>query len=141
MFEKFTEKAINVISTAQKEAKLLNENKICPAFLLLGILQLKSNICSRLLAYAGVDVEHLRERLRSTKCIHNENATFTTESRIVFKKAFEIAKKYQNTSIIPEHLLLALIWEENSEAAALLKNYDVDINKLKQTLIKLLVKN
>ena len=118
MFEKFTEKAINVISTAQNEAKLLNENKICPAFLLLGILQLKSNICSRILAYSGVDVENLRERLQSTKCLHNENATFTSESRIVFKKAFEIAKKYQNTSIIPEHLLLALVWEENSEAVA-----------------------
>ena len=140
MFEKFTEKAINVISTAQNEAKLLNENKICPAFLLLGILQLKSNICSRILAYSGVDVENLRERLQSTKCLHNENATFTSESRIVFKKAFEIAKKYQNTSIIPEHLLLALVWEENSEAVALLKNYDVDIDKLKQTLIKLLEK-
>ena len=58
----------------------------------------------------------------------------------MFKKAFEIAKKYQNTSIIPEHLLLALVWEENSEAVALLKNYDVDIDKLKQTLIKLLEK-
>ena len=78
MFEKFTEKAINVISTAQKEAKLLNESKICPAFLLLGVLQLKSNICSRLLAYAGVDVENMSEKLRSTKCVHKENATFTT---------------------------------------------------------------
>ena len=140
MFEKFTEKAINVISTAQNEAKLLNENKICPALFLLFILQLKSHICSRILAYSGVDVENLRERLQSTKCLHNENATFTSESRIVFKKAFEIAKKYQNTSIIPEHLLLALVWEENSEAVALLKNYDVDIDKLKQTLIKLLEK-
>lgn len=141
MFEKFTEKAINVISTAQKEAADMNESKICPAYLLLGILQLKSNICSRLLTYAGVDTDELRERLKKKKCVHKDNATFTAESRDVFKKAFDIAKKYENAYIIPEHLLLALIWDARSEAVNVLGCFDVDIEKLKHTLKRLLEKH
>lgn len=140
MFEKFTEKAINVISTAQKEAQEMNRNKICPAFLLLGLLQLKSNICSRLLTYAGVDADDLRERLKNSKCTHKGTASFTTESQNVLKGTFDIAKKYQNAYIIPEHILLALIWEEKSEAVELLEVYGVDINKLKFTLKRLLEK-
>lgn len=140
MFENFTEKAINVISTAQQEAMELNENKICPAYLLLGIVQLKSNICSRLLAYSGVDVCALREKLKTTKCSHKGNATFTKESGEVFKKAFDIAKKYHNAYIIPEHLLLALIWDKNGEAALILKEYNVDIEKLEDTLKRLIEK-
>lgn len=140
MFEKFTEKAINVISTAQKEAAELNESRICPAFLLLGLLKLKSNICSRLLSFAGVDADKLREKIKISKCVHKDNSTFTTESAAVLKKAFDIAKKYQDAYIIPEHVLLALIWEEDSEASTLLKFYDVDIEKLKYTLKRLLEK-
>ncbi len=140
MFEKFTEKAIEVISTAQKEAKDMGQTKICPAYLLLGILQLKSNICARLLAYSGVDVYGLRDKLKSTKCVHNDNTTFTVESRDVFKKAFDIAKTYKNAYIIPEHLLLAMVWEKDSEAASLLEPYDIDIEKLKHNLTTLLEK-
>ena len=138
MFEKFTEKAINVISTAQKEAADMNQSKICPAYLLLGILQLESNICARLLAHAGVNIDELRDNLKKTGCVHKDSVTFTAESREVFKKAFEIARNHRNAYIIPEHLLLAMVWDRDSEVSRLLKPYNVDIEKLKHNLTTLL---
>ena len=44
MFERFTEKAINIIAMAQKEAADSNTFMIYPEFILLGILQTKSKI-------------------------------------------------------------------------------------------------
>lgn len=143
MFERFTEKAINVISTAQQEAMDNGENKISPRHILLGILQLKSNICSRLLTYAGVDINELKEEIESKKPPQNGDSafvSFTIESKNILKKAFDIAKRYQNAYIIPEHLLLALIWDSRSETSALLISFDVDIEKLRYTLKRLLEK-
>ena len=137
MFEKFTEKAINVISIAQQEAMDNGESKISPRHILLGILQLKSNICSRLLNYAGVNADELREEFETKRNVPISDSSlisFSMESKNVFKKAFEIARKYQSTSIITEHLLLALVWDSKSETVALLNSFDVDIEKLKHTL-------
>ena len=143
MFEKFTEKAINVISIAQQEAMDNGESKISPRHILLGILQLKSNICSRLLNYAGVNADELREEFETKRNVPISDSSlisFSMESKNVFKKAFEIARKYQSTSIITEHLLLALVWDSKSETVALLNSFDVDIEKLKHTLKRLLEK-
>lgn len=145
MFEKFTEKAINVISTAQKEAVDLNECKIYPQHILLGIVDTKNNICSRLLSYSGLNTEDLRERMQRVKGYSKpdnitKNLTFSDEAKLVLTNSFNIAKKYQNSYIIPEHLLLALIEDEHTEAYKILKLYNIDIEKLKQTLVKLLEK-
>ena len=61
MFERFTEKAINIISMAQKEAADSKTFKIYPEHILLGVLETKSNICSRLLAYGGMNADDFRE--------------------------------------------------------------------------------
>lgn len=145
MLEKFTEKAINVISTAQKEAQGLNENKIYPQHILLGIIQAKSNICSRLLSFSGLDVIDLRGRMQRVKYhVKPEHfgspVPFSDEAKKVITDAFLIAQEYQNQYIIPEHLMLALIKDDSTECAKILKLYEVDIVKLRITLKKLLEK-
>lgn len=148
MFERFTEKAINIISMAQKEAADSKTFKIYPEHILLGVLETKSNICSRLLAYGGMNADDFREYVYkkysdvSHEFMHT-NIAFSQGSQKLIKLASELAKK-KNSYIMSEHILLALILTAESAKSELLqdfKRYGVDIEKLKQTLLKLIEKN
>ena len=98
MFERFTEKAINIISTAQKEAADSQTYKIYPEHILLGILETKSNICSRLLVYAGMNASTFREYVynKYKNIQHNfkhTNIAFSEYSQKIIKLASELAGK------------------------------------------------
>lgn len=148
MFERFTEKAINVISTAQKEAADSMTYKIYPEHILLGILETKSNICSRLLIHAGMEVDSFRKQVFDKyKDVQHKfkhtNIAFSEYSQKIIKLASELAKKKSNSYITPEHILLALIVIcENfeNEVKNDFQKYNIDIEKIKQTLLKLVEK-
>ena len=148
MFERFTEKAINIISTAQKEAADSMTNKIYPEHILLGILETKYNICSKLLSYAGMNPESFREYVNNKyKNIQHEfkhtNIAFSEYSQKIIKLASELAKNKTKSYIMPEHILLALILVGEKAETIITKDfekYSVDIKKLKQTLLKLVEK-
>ena len=148
MFERFTEKAINIISMAQKEAADSKTFKIYPEHILLGILETKSNICSRLLAYGGMNADLFREKVYNKyKNISHEykhtNIAFSEGSQKLIKLASELAKK-NNSYIMQEHLLLALILTAQQSEPEVINDfneYGTDIEKLKQTLLKLIKKN
>jgi endopeptidase clp ATP-binding chain C len=148
VFERFTEKAINIISMAQKEAADSKTFKIYPEHILLGVLETKSNICSRLLAYGGMNADDFREYVYkkysdvSHEFMHT-NIAFSQGSQKLIKLASELAKK-KNSYIMSEHILLALILTAESAKSELLQDfnhYGVDIEKLKHTLLKLIEKN
>lgn len=149
MFERFTEKAINIISMAQKEAAESNTYKIYPEHILLGLLETKSNICSRLLVYNGMNPDTFRDYVynKYKNVQHNfqhTNIAFSDYSQKIIKLASELVKKNTNSYIMPEHILLALITiGENSEKSVRedFVKCGIDTEKIKQTLTKLIEKN
>ena len=128
MFERFTEKAMNVISIAQKEAASSDTYKIYPEHILLGILETKSNICSRLLTYAGINVVELRDFVENKyknvqHTFKHTNIAFSENSQKIIKLASELAKSKTGSYIMPEHILLALIISSyNQNEAGTFKN-------------------
>lgn len=148
MFERFTEKAINIISTAQKEAAESCINVIYPEHILMGILETKSNICSRLLIYAGMKPEDFREHILNKypnmgQKLELSKIIFSDYSQSIVKLASDLAKTKTNSYIMPEHLLLALILVAEQNYTTIqddLKKFNVDIEKTKQTLLKLVEK-
>lgn len=149
MFERFTEKAINIIEIAQKEASDSNTFMIYPEFILLGVLQIKSNICSRMLVYSGMNVDDYREYVYKkyqniSYQVKHVDVAFSDESKDVIRMAFDIAKKNKNPYIMPEHILLSLInFAEYSNKAMYTEfgDFGVDLDKLKLTLLKLIDKS
>ena len=102
MFERFTEKAINIISLAQKEAADSETYKIYPEHILLGILETKSSICSRLLAYDGLKSDNFREYVyeKYQNISHNfkhTNIAFSSGAQKLIKLASELARKNTNS--------------------------------------------
>lgn len=149
MFERFTEKAINIISMAQKEAADSNTYKIYPEHILLGLLETKSNICSRLLVYNGMNPDNFRDYVynKYKNIQHNfkhTNIAFSGYSQKIIKLASELAKQKANSYIMPEHILLALITIGESSEKAIKEDFEkcgIDTEKIKQTLTKLIEKN
>ena len=112
------------------------------------MLETKSNICTRILAYGGMNADDFREYVYkkysdvSHEFMHT-NIAFSQGSQKLIKLASELAKK-KNSYIMSEHILLALILTAESAKSELLQDfnrYGVDIEKLKQTLLKLIEKN
>lgn len=149
MFERFTEKAINILSMAQKEAKDSETYKIYPEHILLGVLQTKANICSRLLVYGGMNVDSFREDVyKKFKNVSHEfkhtNFAFSSGAQDIIKLASELSLENKNSYIMPEHILLALIIVSQRQHQDICKDfqkYNVDVEKIKQTLLKLIEKN
>ena len=149
MFERFTEKAINIIAMAQKEAADSNTFMIYPEFILLGILQTKSNICSRMLVYGGMNPDNYREHVfkkyeNVKHVIKHVDVAFSDKTKELIQRAFDIAQSNQNAYIMPEHLLLALIdITSNSTNSSCddLEHFGADIEKIKTTLLKLIDKS
>ena len=136
MFERFTEKAINIISMAQKEAAESETFKIYPEHILLGILETKANICSRLLIYGGMNPDKFREQVyeRYKNISHNfkhTNIAFSEASQQIIRSAFEIAKENKNSYIMPEHILYSIVVADEPSVMDDFKNYNVDVEKLK----------
>lgn len=148
MFERFTEKAINIISMAQKEAADSKTFKIYPEHILLGVLSQNQISASRLLAYGGMNADDFRDVClqKVQRCSHefmHTNIAFSQGSQSFTSLRQSLPKK-KNSYIMSEHILLALILTAESAKSELLQDfnrYGVDIEKLKQTLLKLIEKN
>jgi ATP-dependent Clp protease ATP-binding subunit ClpC len=65
MFERFTERARQVVVLAQDEARALRHNYIGTEHLLLGLLREEEGIGARVLCGLGVEIDAVRAMVRS----------------------------------------------------------------------------
>ena len=64
-FERFSERAKNVLTLAQEEAERSHHSYIGTEHLLLGLLREHEGLAAHVLANLGVDIEAVREVIRS----------------------------------------------------------------------------
>lgn len=146
MFEKFTEKAVNILTVAQEQAVSMGHGELCPEHLLLGILAQKTCLSTKLLSFSGVKFDRLYvlidESLKDKKKanVTEKNIIFSNSLKELLKKTFDISRKLNNTYILSEHLFLALLSDKESKVAEILKYFNFDIEKNVQTVIKFLDK-
>ncbi|MDD3149685.1 MAG: Clp protease N-terminal domain-containing protein [Candidatus Gastranaerophilales bacterium] len=133
MFERFTERSINVITLAQENAKALNNTEILPEHLLLGIIEQPSGIASRFLRVAGLTQEILQEKLNVT-LEKGENSNqqilpFSNSVKKILTKAWDKALAMDVYYINPAHLFLALV-ENDENIPHLLKEFDINLERI-----------
>lgn len=142
MFERFTERARQVIYLAQEEAKRLNHPYIGTEHLLLGLIREGEGIAARTLQKLGIDLERVRGEIE--KVIGLGQGTlkslpeFTPRAKKVSELAFAEARSLGHNYIGTEHLLLGLIREKEGIAARVLLNLGADLNKVRSQVIELL---
>jgi ATP-dependent Clp protease ATP-binding subunit ClpC len=113
MFERFTERARQVVVLAQDEARALRHNYIGTEHLLLGLLREEEGLGARMLGGLGIEVDEVRNLVRSMVGEGDEASTgqipFTPAAKetleLSLREALSLGHKYIGT----EHVLLGLV--------------------------------
>ena len=145
MFEKFTEKAINVVSQSQVTAKELGASKVSPEHLLLSLMKEAKGISLKIFKSYDIDYEKLETAVISNSTVKNAKSTaqtlpFDDDYKEILKNTLDLANKSGNPTILYEHLFLAVINDKKSNNVKILEDLGFDIYKSKTLLEKLVQK-
>lgn len=146
MFEKFTEKAINVVSASQENAKLAGATIVAPENLLLALFDEAKGISLKIFKSYDITHEKLGKEigkyisLTGGKTVQNQTLPFDDEYKEILKKALDLANKSGNPTILYEHLFLSVITDKKSNNVKILEDLGFDIYKSKSLLEKLVQK-
>src|SRR3990172_1328996 len=140
MFERFTERARQVVVLAQEEARVLRHNHIGTEHLLLGLLREADGVAARGLSTLEVSLEEGRgEITRNVGEGDNESQgqiPFTPRAKKVLELALREALSLGHSYIGTEHILLGLVRESEGAAARILKDLEVDADRVRQEVMR-----
>lgn len=138
--ERFTEKAQEALATSQELVKRYRHSQWDVEHVLLALLEQESGLTSDILNELGVDVEVMKEKLRSTldsapKVAYEGVQIYATPrvARLLENAAHE-ADRLKDEFIGTEHLLIAIAGEGKGEAASILSEFGVDQEKIYRAL-------
>ncbi|MDP8217397.1 MAG: ATP-dependent Clp protease ATP-binding subunit [Candidatus Theseobacter exili] len=141
MFEKFTDRARQVIILARKEADRFNHNYIGTEHVLLGLVKLGEGVAVNVLRKLGLDFETVRVEVE--KHVGSGPATkevgdipLTPKAKRVIELALEESKKLSHTYIGTEHLLLGLLREGEGVAARILQGLAIDLEIVRAEVLR-----
>jgi len=142
LFDKFTERARQVVVLAQEEARALTHNYIGTEHILLGLLREEEGLAARVLESLEVTVERVRANV--VRVVGSgEEATptqipFTPRAKKVLEHALREALSLGHNYIGTEHILLGLVRENEGVAARILLDFDADAEKIRNAVILML---
>ena len=146
MFEKFTEKAINVVSSSQNTAKEMGLKKVSPEILLLALFDEAKGIALKIFKSYDITREKLTDEIKKYVNINLsqpaqlQTLPFDDEYKEILKKSLDLANKSGNPTILYEHLFLSAISDKKSNNVKILEDLGFDIYKSKNLLEKLVQK-
>jgi ATP-dependent Clp protease ATP-binding subunit ClpC len=145
MYERFTDKTKKVIGQAHQEAQRMGHRYIGTEHLLLGLLREGTGTAATALQRLGVDAN--RARLEVEKLVRasgellgtGKQVAFTPRAqKVVFERAYEEAKRQGQNYVRTEHILLAMLEEEDCVAVQVLLNLGVEPEEVRECAMELL---
>ncbi|MEA4925131.1 MAG: ATP-dependent Clp protease ATP-binding subunit [Syntrophomonadaceae bacterium] len=145
MFRKFTQRARNTVIHAQEEARELGHPAIGTEHILLGLLREGEGVGARALINLGIDLANVREEVKGfigqdKTAIEGPAGDLPITPRVkkVFNLAFDEARLQGVNYVGTEHLLLALLREEEGLASQVLLAMGVKLESLREQVMLLL---
>jgi ATP-dependent Clp protease ATP-binding subunit ClpC len=142
MFERFTERARQVVVFAQDEARFFKHNYIGTEHLLLGLLREEEGIAARALAALDITIEEVRAALTGIVGQGDEITTgqipFTPRTKKVLELALREALALGHNHVGTEHVLLGLAREGRGVAMRILLDFGVDGERIRSEISRLL---
>jgi ATP-dependent Clp protease ATP-binding subunit ClpC len=141
MFDKFTNRAKQVIKLAKKEAQRLNHNYLGTEHVLLGLLKLGQGIAVNVLRNLSLDYETIRAEVERIIGFGPEiqvygDPALTGKVKKVFEYANEEASNLNHNYVGTEHLLLALLRQTDGVAAQVLENLNINLKDIRKEVLK-----
>jgi ATP-dependent Clp protease ATP-binding subunit ClpC len=142
LFERFTERARQVVVLAQDEARALKHNYIGTEHILLGLLREEEGLAARVLESLDITVEEVRAQVSRIVGqgdeVTNGQIPFTPRAKKVLELALREALSLGHNYIGTEHILLGLVRENEGVAARILLDFDADAEKIRNEIIRML---
>ncbi len=135
----FSNRVHDVLRYSREEAIRLGNDYIGTEHLILGIIREGEGIAVKILKNLGIDLDELRKRIESK--VENTYAGNRSGNIALSKQAEKVlrltpleAKIYKSDIVGTEHLLLAVLRDETNQARDILKEFDIDYEKVKNEL-------
>ena len=140
----FTPRAQQVLALARKEADRLNQSFVGTEYLLLGLLTLGAGVAVNVLQKAGLDLDSARKIVeREMGSAPAEKPTgdlpFTSGANKTLALAQQEAKALNHSYLGTEHILLALLQDDDGGADRVFKNANVDVEKCRAEILEQLI--
>ena len=137
----FTPRAQQVLALARKEAERFNHNYVGTEHLLLGLIKLAQGVAVNVLQKLGIDLETVRAELEKqmTTEVEGKPTTpipYTPRVKKVLALAQKEAKGLNHSYVGTEHILLGLLREGEGVAARVLKNLEIDLERVRNEILK-----
>lgn len=142
MFERFTERARQVLVLGQDEARAMKHHYIGTEHILLGLLREEEGLAARVLESLDLTADEVRVRV--VRIVHEGDEVvegqipFTPRARKVLELALREALSLGHNYIGTEHVLLGLVRENEGVAARVLLEFDADAEKIRNEIIRML---
>jgi ATP-dependent Clp protease ATP-binding subunit ClpA len=136
MFERFTERARQVVVLAQEEARTLKHNYIGTEHILLGLLREEEGLAARVLESLEITVERVRAQVvrivGSGEEVTSGQIPFTPRAKKVLELALREALSLGHNYIGTEHILLGLVRESEGVAAKALQALGIGLEAVRE---------
>ncbi len=141
MFDKFTNRAKQVIKLAKKEAQRMNHNYLGTEHILLGLLKLGQGIAVNVLRNMNVDYELVRQEVERLVGFGPEiqlygDPALTGKVKKVIEFSNEEAIALNHNYVGTEHLLLGLLRQTDGVATQVLENLNVNLKEVRKEVLK-----
>ncbi len=147
ILKKFTPQAQQVLAMARKEARNLGNDTLGTEHLLLGLIQLGRGVAVAVLRKMGLNLDLVRREIEMNGRGPNQDLKeagdmpISPRVRRVYALAEKEARALNYNFIGTEHLLLALMSEPQCQAAKIMHELGVDIDKVRQEIMSQLDPN
>ena len=142
MFERFTNRARQVMVLAQEEARMLNHNYIGTEHLLLGLVHEGEGVAAQALESLEVSLPAVRQQVEQIIGQGQQALTgripFTPRAKKVLELSRREALAMGHNYVGTEHILLGLLREGDGVAAQVLVRMGADLNRVRQQVIRIL---
>ncbi len=135
MMERYTPQAKEALALAVNAAEALNHGYVGTEHLLLGLLREGEGVAAKVLEENGVDVDRVvdlvSQLIAPNPTIQTANrAAYTPRARRVIENSYREAVRFKASQIGTEHILIAILRENDSVAGRLLNTIGINIQKL-----------
>lgn len=138
-FNYFTQKASEALNLAIKAAENLGHNYIGSEHILLALVKEGAGVAYSVLDSKGVAAEDIEKFIKNNIGVGNPTRLtpddFTPRSKRILDVAFQIARSMLHSFVDTEHLLLALLREDDSYAVRFLNSVGIDENQLFEQVV------
>ncbi len=152
MFESFTDSAIHVLMTAQKQARKLGHDRLGTREILIALSKEPSGLVGHIMESAGFSIDRCLVEIQSGRSINSDATSgrrglklacimdlftpmpFSSDSLRLMDAAIALSRKANSKSVLPEHILLALSELHDCRGAQLLSKSGVQIHTLRNKI-------